>query len=79
MSFWECDKCGGIPGVTYCCTDRKEMPRPTDEHADFEAWARERHPSIDLTRHSDGYAKALAKEYWALWQAARRSERGERA
>lgn len=21
MSFFECDKCGGIPGVTHCCTD----------------------------------------------------------
>jgi len=23
MSFFECDKCGGIPGVTHCCTDNR--------------------------------------------------------
>lgn len=21
MSFYHCDKCGGIPGLTWCCTD----------------------------------------------------------
>lgn len=21
MSFWECEKCGGIPGVTFCCSE----------------------------------------------------------
>lgn len=27
MSFFECSKCGGIPGVTYCCTStKKEQP-----------------------------------------------------
>lgn len=50
------------------------MSRPTDERADFEAWARDRYPSIDLTRHGDDYAKALAKDYWSLWQAARRTQ-----
>lgn len=22
MSFWQCEKCGGTPGVTWCCTDK---------------------------------------------------------
>src|SRR5690606_29544026 len=29
MSFWECPKCGGIPGVTFCCSDEK--PKPADK------------------------------------------------
>ena len=50
------------------------MTHHTDaERADFEAWARERYPSIDLTRGGDDYSKALAKDYWSLWQAARRA------
>lgn len=38
MSFWECEKCGGILGVTGCCSDLKskeqamtkqvELPQP---------------------------------------------------
>lgn len=43
------------------------------ERADFEAWARDRYPSIDLTRDRNDYSKALAKDYWSLWQAARRA------
>ena len=48
MSFYECPKCGGIPGVTFCCTsiDKKKeskvtMPEPV-------AWVR-RHPDGALT------------------------------
>lgn len=37
----------------------------------FEAWARSRYPSIDLTRAGDDYLMALAKDYWSLWQSAR--------
>lgn len=53
---------------------RAAMKHHTDaERADFEAWARSRYPSIDLTRDGGGYSKALAKDYWSLWQAARRA------
>lgn len=41
--------------------------------AEFEAWACDRYPSIDLTRDGNDYSKALAKDYWSLWQAARRA------
>lgn len=27
MSFWECPKCGGIPGVTACCKDLSDYER----------------------------------------------------
>lgn len=26
MSFFECPKCGGVPGVTICCTSFKKEP-----------------------------------------------------
>ena len=26
MSFYHCPKCGGIPGVTGCCTDKSQIP-----------------------------------------------------
>ena len=44
------------------------------ERAEFEAWARDQYPSIDLTRDGDGYSKFMAKDYWSLWQAARRTQ-----
>lgn len=51
------------------------MTQTTDQdRAGFEAWARVRYPSIDLTRDGDDYDKALAKDYWSLWQAARRAQ-----
>lgn len=31
MSFFECDKCGGIPGVTPCCTDQKKAVNMTEQ------------------------------------------------
>ena len=49
------------------------MTHHTDaERAEFEAWARNQYPSIDLTRDGIDYSKALANDYWSLWQAARR-------
>ncbi len=50
------------------------MTHHTDaERAEFEAWARNQYPSIDLTSDGNDYSKALAKDYWSLWQAARRA------
>lgn len=50
------------------------MTHTTDqERSEFEEWARDRYPSIDLTRDGNDYSKALAKDYWSLWQAGRRA------
>lgn len=27
MSFYVCDKCGGVPGVTVCCTNEPQTPK----------------------------------------------------
>jgi len=32
MSFYECPKCGGIPGVSFCCTDKVETPPKPAQH-----------------------------------------------
>lgn len=29
MSYWHCEKCGGIPGVTHCCTSDKPAQAPS--------------------------------------------------
>lgn len=40
-----------------------------DEHEAFEAWAPSCFPGVKLEREGDGYRFALAKEWWAAWQA----------
>ena len=44
------------------------------ERAEFEAWARDQYPYIDLARDGDGYSRFLENDYWSLWQAARRTQ-----
>ena len=31
MSFWECEKCGGVPGVTPCCSDNRVVENKEDK------------------------------------------------
>lgn len=55
MSFWHCEKCGGIPGVTACCSS---TPAPAAPPAPAPASAKviqldDHRPHLTITTHAN--------------------------
>ena len=77
MSFWQCEKCGGTPGVTWCCTDKSMTANTETERAHALA---EKHGATSYRNRADtsnpafgftlGQLEALISE---VEQAARRA------
>ena len=63
MSFWECQKCGGIPGVTHCCRDKNYVASKVKTPS-IVAWVR---------RHPDGALTAEYIEHGSIEQARMKS------
>lgn len=51
MSFWHCEKCGGIPGVTFCCSS---MDAPKPEPVSAKVIQLDDHrPHLTITTHAN--------------------------
>lgn len=58
MAFYHCPRCGGVPGVTACCSEAAKS-NPTlayweSVRRDFERWAVEKHGGFDLKPMGEG-------------------------